>query len=121
MMLTTRTWLPPIWRAMLPQKFSAATTSIWLPRPPEPADTDAAGAVEQPTTAASTKLVSTATTIAGPGRLSRQRRTDDRGLKGNLLTGASRRLAGRRLPSGCQPTRADNETGHRFHIQLEAA
>jgi hypothetical protein len=31
MMLVTFTWLPPSWEAMLPQKFSAATTWIVLP------------------------------------------------------------------------------------------
>jgi hypothetical protein len=31
MMLVTFTWLPPSWEAMLPQKFSAATT--WMVRP----------------------------------------------------------------------------------------
>jgi hypothetical protein len=37
MMLVTLTWLPPSWEAMLPQKFSAATTWIVFP-PPEPED-----------------------------------------------------------------------------------
>ena len=32
-MLTTWTWRPPIWAAMLPQKFSAATTRITAPPP----------------------------------------------------------------------------------------
>src|SRR5882757_207206 len=36
MMLVTFTWLPPSWEAMLPQKFSAATT--WIVLPPEPDD-----------------------------------------------------------------------------------
>jgi hypothetical protein len=31
MMLATCTWLPPTWLAMLPQKFSAATTRITFP------------------------------------------------------------------------------------------
>jgi len=37
MMLTTWTWRPPIWLAMLPQKFSAATIWITEPPPPDPA------------------------------------------------------------------------------------
>src|SRR5260221_10916589 len=41
MMLVTCTWLPPTWAAILPQKFSAATTLI-VPPP------DAAGVLEPP-------------------------------------------------------------------------
>jgi hypothetical protein len=33
MMLVTFTWLPPSWEAMLPQKFSAATTWTVFPGP----------------------------------------------------------------------------------------
>src|SRR6266851_4947633 len=77
MMLTTWTWLPPIWLAMLPQKFSAATTAIFAPAPPDPAGADAA--VEQPA-AASATTVSAAATIAGPRPLLRWAR-DDPGFK----------------------------------------
>jgi len=37
MMLLTATLLPPSWLAMLPQKFSAATTLSLAPPPPVPA------------------------------------------------------------------------------------
>src|SRR5260221_28884 len=74
MMLVSDTWSPPSWVAMLPQKFSAATTLIFLPDPaaavvlPEPELFDE---VEQPATAA--RPVRTVRATAGarggsPGR-----------------------------------------------------
>src|SRR5258708_33438134 len=70
MMLTTWAWRPPIWAAMLPQKFSAATT--WTTRPlvpgaVAPAVEQAARAIEQMTTAAALRAASRVVREAGKG------------------------------------------------------
>ena len=44
---------------MLPQKFSAATTMIFLPGPPAPVGVTAVGAVEQPAATAATAAAAT--------------------------------------------------------------
>src|SRR5882757_3127312 len=48
MMLVTLTWLPPSWVAMLPQKFSAATTWMVVPLPPVPAAAAASAELPEP-------------------------------------------------------------------------
>jgi hypothetical protein len=63
--LVTVAWSPPSWPTRLPQKFSAATTTILVDEPgPAPLEVSAAGAaVEQPAT-----VTTAAVRIAGTHR-----------------------------------------------------
>jgi hypothetical protein len=61
MMLVSATWEPPSWLAMLPQKFSAATTTIFLAEPP-PVVCEPDAAVEHPAASAATAAPVTAAT-----------------------------------------------------------
>ncbi|GAA1878041.1 hypothetical protein GCM10009753_01450 [Streptantibioticus ferralitis] len=72
MTLLTFTWLPPSWAAMLPQKFSAATTWITFPDPEPPALDDELPVpedeVEQAVAVAAVSVATAATSASRAGR-----------------------------------------------------
>jgi hypothetical protein len=92
MMLVTLTWLPPSCAAMLPQKFSAATTWIVFP-PAEPDDEavvdDALPEVEQEASVIVAAIAATPTANLGSRRTVRRRTTF---MAGDLLRAFRRDL-----------------------------